>query len=437
WGVQQVFLWYGIAFAAFVTLGALVMINPPDGWLPAGWTPPPATQASSGATNYTMGQMVQRPQYWGLFFTFVFGATAGLMVIGIIKQYGTDAYIAGDAAVTRILETYPLEEPQQVSDGLLREFGKVENDSGEQTWDRGRAWTEYEELVRACREGAGTEAGAAAVQKLFEKHKLTEQPFVLQKVNEFDDARWAGNTAEQQRILGELASIDILALPPNPAAGPLTETLDDGSERELPTPRSGWKRVAADDPELEAVRSTDMINTDVPQLMSREHHRTVFSVITDIGEITLTAMGLFYALFNGLGRIIWGMISDFTGRKNAIILMSLAQGVMMILFYFIGGSEWGLYIGAAIIGFNFGGNFALFPAATADFFGNKNVGSNYPLVFLAYGVGGIVGPILGGGMGDVAAWQMAFIPAGIACLVGALIMIVMRPPKALLQTATE
>jgi hypothetical protein len=77
------------------------------------------------------------------------------------------------------------------------------------------------------------------------------------------------------------------------------------------------------------------------------------------------------------------------GRKNAIITMTTLQGVMMILFYFIGGTEAGLYIGATIIGFNFGGNFALFPAATADFFGNKNVGTNYPWVFLAYGIAGI------------------------------------------------
>ncbi|MBN1948607.1 MAG: MFS transporter, partial [Candidatus Cloacimonetes bacterium] len=67
-----------------------------------------------------------------------------------------------------------------------------------------------------------------------------------------------------------------------------------------------------------------------------------------------TAMGLFYALMNGLGRIIWGSLSDKLGRKNSIVLMCLLQGIMMIAFYFIGYLEWGLYLGAAIIGFNFG-----------------------------------------------------------------------------------
>lgn len=50
--------------------------------------------------------------------------------------------------------------------------------------------------------------------------------------------------------------------------------------------------------------------------------------------VTGTAMGLFYSLFNGLGRISWGTISDKLGRKNSIALMSLIQGVMMILFHF-------------------------------------------------------------------------------------------------------
>jgi len=145
--------------------------------------------------------------------------------------------------------------------------------------------------------------------------------------------------------------------------------------------------------------------------------------------VTNTAMGLFYALLNGLGRIVWGTVSDKLGRRNSIALMSLLQGAMMILFYFIGGREWGLYIGAAVIGFNFGGNFALFPAATADIFGNKNVGVNYPFVFLAYGFGGVVGPILGGMMGDARIWMWAFIPAGAACLAASALTLKLKPLK--------
>jgi OFA family oxalate/formate antiporter-like MFS transporter len=104
------------------------------------------------------------------------------------------------------------------------------------------------------------------------------------------------------------------------------------------------------------------------------------------------------------------------------------QGIMMLLFFFIGGNEFLLYAGATIIGFNFGGNFALFPAATADFFGNKSVGLNYGWVFLSYGFGGIIGPIAGGIMGDNSAWMWAFIPAGILLLLCAGIAFLLKPP---------
>ncbi|MCU0915476.1 MAG: OFA family MFS transporter [Planctomycetes bacterium] len=146
--------------------------------------------------------------------------------------------------------------------------------------------------------------------------------------------------------------------------------------------------------------------------------------------ITGTAMGLFLALLNALGRIIWGTISDKLGRKNSIVLMSALQGLTMIVFYFVAGHEWGLYLGAALVGFNFGGNFALFPAATADLFGNKTVGVNYPYVFLAYGVGGIAGPYLGGAMGAQQTWFWAFIPAGVACLLLAGVSTQLKPVTA-------
>ncbi|MBN1436687.1 MAG: OFA family MFS transporter [Sedimentisphaerales bacterium] len=250
WTVNNVFTLYGILFAVLVGLGAMVMVNPPEGWSPAGWHPSATKAATAGGVDFTEKQMIRTPQFWVLFLTFTAGAMAGLMVIGIIGLFGKDQLTAAGAI----------------------------------------------------------EAGKIAV-------------------------------------------------------------------------------------------------------------------------VTGTAWGFFGSLLNGVGRIVWGSFSDKLGRKNAIVLMSALQGVMMILFYFIGGNEWGLYIGAAVIGFNFGGNFALFPAATADLFGNKNVGTNYPWVFMAYGVGGVVGPILGGAMGDAKAWMWAFIPAGIACLAVALLAMTLKPPK--------
>lgn len=142
-----------------------------------------------------------------------------------------------------------------------------------------------------------------------------------------------------------------------------------------------------------------------------------------------TAMAVFFSLANGLGRILWGMISDKLGRKLSIILMTGIQGVTVLLFTYMAGSEILLYLGATLIGFNFGGNFALFPTITADTFGSKNVGQNYPFVFLAYGVGGIFGPILGGRMGDLNNFALAFTISGVAVLIGTLLILFVKPAK--------
>ncbi len=142
-----------------------------------------------------------------------------------------------------------------------------------------------------------------------------------------------------------------------------------------------------------------------------------------------TAMAVFYSLFNGLGRIAWGWISDRTGRRIAIVAMLALQGVIVILFQWMAGAEYLLYLGAALIGFNFGGNFALFPTITADTFGGKYLAQNYGWVFLAYGVGGIFGPILAGRLGDLGNYSLAFSILGILCLVGAAIAYFIKPPK--------
>ena len=129
-------------------------------------------------------------------------------------------------------------------------------------------------------------------------------------------------------------------------------------------------------------------------------------------------------IFNGLGRIIWGQASDKIGRKKAIITMCLFQGIMMSIFFFTTSNPIIFYVAAALIGFNFGGNFALFPSATADSFGAENVGLNYGYVFTAYGIGGVIGPILAGAVQDAGfSFLYAFIPSAIMCFIAALLAV--------------
>ncbi len=136
-------------------------------------------------------------------------------------------------------------------------------------------------------------------------------------------------------------------------------------------------------------------------------------------------------ILNGMGRIVWGTAADKIGGKKSLLLMFLLQSIMTVVFFFTTRNEYMFYAVAAFIGFNFGGNFSLFPATTADFFGRKNLGANYGIMFTAYGVGGIVGPILAGTVQDFGlSFLYAFIPASVLCLVAAVLAFVIRPPKA-------
>jgi len=144
--------------------------------------------------------------------------------------------------------------------------------------------------------------------------------------------------------------------------------------------------------------------------------------------VATNAVGVL-ALANGAGRIIWGTASDKLGRKNAMTLMFVLQGAMMLYLINMGATPLYLSIAAAWVGFNFGGNFALFPSSTADYFGTKNVGVNYGLVFTSYGVAGIAGPILGGYVRDtMGSYLWAFIPAGVACLLAAALSLTLTHP---------
>ena len=246
YGVQTVFIYYGIAFIVMVLIGSIWMVFPPEGWAPAGYTPPAPVQPDdkkkdSAGHDFVWQDMLKKPAFWTIWLIFVFGGMAGLMVIGTIRLFGIDALTA----------------------------------------------------IGLDAENAGAAAGTAMA----------------------------------------------------------------------------W-----------------------------------------------------YAIFNGLGRIAWGKVADSIGPKLAIFFMSVIQGFLMLSFYNMGTTALMLAVYASLIGFNFGGNFALFPTATAALFGSKNVGSNYPFVFTAYGIAGIAGPLLGGFVREnTGTFLMAFIPAGVVCLIGAVL----------------
>jgi MFS transporter, OFA family, oxalate/formate antiporter len=132
------------------------------------------------------------------------------------------------------------------------------------------------------------------------------------------------------------------------------------------------------------------------------------------------------ALFNALGRVVWGFVSDRIGRTPAFVAMFLLQAATM---FALGGmrTETGLVIAASLVGFNYGGAFALFPSATADLFGARNLGANYGWLFTSYGIAGVVGIAAGNAAKTMTgSYAAAFAMAGTLCLVSAALAFVLK-----------
>jgi len=134
------------------------------------------------------------------------------------------------------------------------------------------------------------------------------------------------------------------------------------------------------------------------------------------GAIGAMAMGVL-AICNAVGRVAWGFLSDCIGRTATFAAMFLTQAVVLFVLASLHG-EYALYIGTALIGFNFGGNFALFPSATADLFGAKNLGANYGWVFTSYGIAGVAGIAAGNAAKTMTGdYTAAFHIAAVLCLI--------------------
>lgn len=114
--------------------------------------------------------------------------------------------------------------------------------------------------------------------------------------------------------------------------------------------------------------------------------------LTGAGPATALGIYGFIAVFNGLGRFFWGAVSDRIGRNLAYLLI---YGSQVLIFFLVGGIHalGVVTILFAVVLLCYGGGFGTMPSFTADYFGTKYMGVNYGWILLAWGVGGIVGPI--------------------------------------------
>ncbi|MBN1857614.1 OFA family MFS transporter [Candidatus Bipolaricaulota bacterium] len=137
----------------------------------------------------------------------------------------------------------------------------------------------------------------------------------------------------------------------------------------------------------------------------------------------LTTMVALFAVFNGVGRPLFGWLTDKLNPRRTAVLSFVLILVASALLYLLGNASPVLYfIAFAVLYLNLGGWLAIAPTATATLFGTTHYGKNYGLVFTSYGVGAIAGMLLSGVIKDATgAYLPVFLPVMALAAFGAIV----------------
>lgn len=141
------------------------------------------------------------------------------------------------------------------------------------------------------------------------------------------------------------------------------------------------------------------------------------------------------AIGNAGGRVTAGILSDKIGRRWTVVLVTAFQAALMFVAIPVtaskGVSPVVIVLLATLIGFNYGANLSLFPSLAKDYWGLKNFGLNYGILFTAWGVGGFVLSRVQQTLTAAAggSFQVSFIAAGCLLAAGAVLALFIRPPS--------
>ncbi|MBL0881851.1 MAG: TCR/Tet family MFS transporter [Chitinophagaceae bacterium] len=121
-----------------------------------------------------------------------------------------------------------------------------------------------------------------------------------------------------------------------------------------------------------------------------------------------------YALIQFLFAPVLGNLSDKYGRRPVLLLSLLGFGIDYLFLSFAPSIGW-LFIGRIIAGIT-GASFTTASAYIADISTNDNRAQNFGMIGAAFGLGFILGPMIGGLLGELGARVPFFVAAGLALL---------------------
>ena len=151
-----------------------------------------------------------------------------------------------------------------------------------------------------------------------------------------------------------------------------------------------------------------------------------------IGPAALALATSLSALANGASRILWGWVSDRTGREVTASVAFALQSASLLLVLTVGRWSGTLFVITLILTFlTWGEVFSLFPSILGDYFGTRHATANYGVLYSAKGVAAIIG----GGLAAVlyeqfGNWSVCFYVSAALALLAAVLMFGLRSAAA-------
>jgi MFS family permease len=141
-----------------------------------------------------------------------------------------------------------------------------------------------------------------------------------------------------------------------------------------------------------------------------------------------------YAVANAGGRVAMGVVTDILGPKRTILIMLVLQLICLVAIFPFATNTAVLFLVIILYGAMYGAYLSAMPALSSYFFGAKNMGPNYGLLFVAWGVGGVVLPMVMaqvlGKAPDYGDYVLGFQVTAAFIVVGLVLALIMKPPEA-------
>ncbi len=143
-----------------------------------------------------------------------------------------------------------------------------------------------------------------------------------------------------------------------------------------------------------------------------------------------------FSIGNAAGRILWGVVHDILGGRKSVVISLSLLAVCMLLLLIGSSSDISFMIITFLLGLNFGANFVTYAADVSDIWGIARLDIIYPAVSIAYGIAGIIGPIVGGLIRDISgSYYTAIIIGALVCVSGIAVYALLMPRRAVSQVS--